>query len=74
MIKNYWYVDRTLETKGKVVLKDTIGSYYSYTIDINDENSIVDTKCAVSQLFMLPIEARQQAIKFLDGLLDKLRI
>ena len=74
MIKNYWHVDRTLESEGIVVLKDVIGSYYSYTIYINNEENIISAIESVKQLFMLPVEAREQALTFLNSLLDKFRV
>lgn len=74
MEKNYWHIDRTQEHEGIVVLKDVIGSYYSYTIYVNSEQSVLDTIKSVKQLFMLPVEAREQAMTFLNGLLENFRL
>lgn len=74
MVKNYWHIDRTLESKGIVVLKDVIGSYYSYTIYINNEENVISAIESVKQLFMLPVEAREQALTFLNSLLNKFRV
>lgn len=74
MEKNYWHVDRTQENKGIVVLKDVIGGCYSYTIHVNNQQNVVDTVESVKHLFMLPVEAREQAMVFLNGLLENFRL